>query len=133
MSREFRRSVGRGAAGWRGVRPDRPATVFDAGLQHERTALAWERTAIASMVAGVLMARYAAAEIHLAVAAVGVAQVVVGAALLVWSAGHYEELHGPLRAGSSPIHPVAARRVGVGAMIFTGAGFVLAVMIALVG
>ena len=29
---------------------DRPSTVFDAGLQHERTALAWERTAISTMV-----------------------------------------------------------------------------------
>ena len=70
----------------------RPASVFDPGLQHERTALAWERTAIASMVAGVLMARYAAAAIHVAVAAVGVAQVVFGAVLLVWSARHYDDL-----------------------------------------
>lgn len=109
----------------------RPETVFDPGLQHERTALAWERTAIASMVAGVLMSRYAGAELHVAVAAVGVAQVVFGAVLLVWSARHYDDLHGPLRAGASPIHPVAARTVGVGAIIFTGAGLVLAVLITL--
>ena len=108
----------------------RPASVFDPGLQHERTALAWERTAIASMVAGVLMARYAAAAIHVAVAAVGVAQVVFGAVLLVWSARHYDDLHGPLRAGASPIHPVAARAVGIGAIVFTGTGLVLAVIIA---
>lgn len=108
---------------------DRPTTVFDPGLQHERTALAWERTAIASMVAGVLMARYAAGELHPSMAAIGIAQVVFGAVLLVWSARHYDDLHGPLRAGASPIHPSAARVVGMGAIIFTGAGLVLAVII----
>lgn len=109
----------------------RPTSVFDAGLQHERTALAWERTAIASMVAGVLMARYAAAAIHVAAGAVGVAQVVFGAALLVWSARHYDDLHGPLRAGVSPIHPGAARVVGIGAIVFAGTGLALAIVIAL--
>ena len=123
--------MSRGAVGGRGAQGDRPTRVFDPGLQHERTALAWERTAIASMVAGVLMARYVAAEIHLSVAAVGVGQVIFGSVLLVWSASHYEELHGPLRAGDSPIHPVAARVVGIGAMLSTGAGFVLALVIAL--
>lgn len=108
----------------------RPTAVFDSGLQHERTALAWERTAIASMVAGVLMARYAAAAIHVLVGAIGVAQVVFGSALLVWSARHYDDLHGPLRAGVSPIHPGAARVVGFGAILFAGAGLVLAIVIA---
>ena len=74
----------------------RPDTVFDPMLQHERTALAWERTAIASMVAGVLLARYAS-ELHVAYAVVGIAEVLVGAALLVWSGLHYEQLHAPLR------------------------------------
>lgn len=109
----------------------RPATVFDAGLQHERTALAWERTAIAVMVAGVLLARYAAETVHFAIAFVGVGQVVVGAALLVWSGRHYEDLHGPLRAGTSPVHPTAARIVGVATVIFSGFGLTLAVLIAL--
>lgn len=107
----------------------RPTTVFDPGLQHERTALAWERTAIASMVAGVLMARYTASELHVATAVVGVAQVVFGSVLLVWSARHYDDLHGPLRAGTSPIHPTASRIIGVGAIVFTGAGLVLSIVI----
>ena len=60
------------------------------------------------MVAGVLMARYASVELHFGFAFVGLGQVVVGAGLLLWSARHYEELHGPLRTGESPIHPTAA-------------------------
>jgi len=109
---------------------ERPTTVFDPGLQHERTALAWERTAIASMVAGVLMARYASQTIHFTFALVGLAQVVVGAAVLLWSARHYDDLHGPLRDGESPVHPTAATVVGLGAVCFTGAALVLAIVIA---
>ena len=52
----------------------RPDTVFDRGLQHERTALAWERTAIAAMVAGVLLGRYASEALHPTFAVVGIAQ-----------------------------------------------------------
>lgn len=107
----------------------RPERVFDPGLQHERTALAWERTAIAAMVAGVLLARYAADTVHYTVAAIGVGQVVVGAAILVWAGRHYEGLHGPLRMGESPVHPTAARIVGVATVMFTGLAFVLSLMI----
>jgi uncharacterized membrane protein YidH (DUF202 family) len=112
-------------------RAERPAQVFDAGLQHERTALAWERTAIASMVAGVLLARYAAQSAHFVFASIGIAEVVIGAAILVWSGRHYDDLHGPLRAGESPLHPTAARIVGVGSIVFTGAATLLAVIIAI--
>lgn len=106
-------------------------TVFDQGLQAERTALAWERTAIASMVAGVLMARYAAQSLNFAFAFLGLAQVVVGAGLLLWSARHYDDLHGPLHAGETPIHPTATRLVGLSTVAFTAAGLALAVVIAL--
>jgi putative membrane protein len=111
---------------------DRPDRVFDPGLQHERSALAWERTAIATMVAGVLLARYSAEWLHPATAAVGLAQVVAGGLLLVWAGRRYEDLHGPLRAGQSPVHPTAAQVVGFSTILFTGAGSVLAVVIALV-
>jgi len=111
----------------------RPTTVFDPGLQHERTALAWERTAIASMVGGVLMARYASQSLPFVFAFVGLAGVIAGAALLLWSAKHYDDLHGPLRSGDSPVHPTAARVVGLAAVVFTGAGLVLALIIAIAG
>ncbi|NNE12492.1 MAG: DUF202 domain-containing protein [Ilumatobacter sp.] len=105
----------------------RPETVFDQGLQHERTALAWERTAIASMVAGVLVGRYAAESLHVVFAFVGLAQVGMGAAVLVWTGRHYDDLHGPLRQGESPIHPLAARVVGLGTVGFSGAALVIAI------
>ena len=110
---------------------DRPTSVYDQGLQHERTALAWERTAIAGMVAGVLLARYAAAALHPLLSAFGVVQVIFGSGVLVWAAQHYDELHGPLRAGQSPAHPRAAKVVGLAAVAFTGVATVVAVVIAL--
>ena len=109
---------------------DRPTAVFDQGLQHERTALAWERTAIAAMVAGVLMARYASESLHVGFAAVGMAQVVFGAVILLWAARHYDDLHGPLRRGQSPVHPTAARVMGIGSIVFSAAATALAAVIA---
>ena len=107
----------------------RPDAVFDQGLQHERTSLAWERTAIASMVAGVLMARYAPDSGHFVFAFIGLGQVIVGAAILLWSGQHYENLHGRLRSGETPVHPTAARIVGIGSIVFTGLATTLAVII----
>ena len=109
---------------------DRPESVFDPGLQQERTALAWERTAIASMVAGVLLARYAADSVHFTVAFVGIAQVVVGGMVLVWAGRHYDDLHGPLRAGESPVHPGSTRVIGIATVVFSGFALVLSVLIA---
>lgn len=109
----------------------RPDRVFDAGLQHERTALAWERTAIATMVAGALLGRWAAEDAAPLFGVLGIAQVAFGAALLAWSGSHYEQLHGPLRAGDSPVHPTAAWVVGVATTIGIGASLALAVWVTL--
>lgn len=104
----------------------RPASVFDPMLQHERTALAWERTAIATIVAGVFLTRRGA-DIHLALGAFGVAQVALGAGLLVWTGVHYEQLHAPLRRGDNPAHPRATRVLGVTTLLFTGLATLTAV------
>jgi uncharacterized membrane protein YidH (DUF202 family) len=93
--------------------------VFDRMLQHERTALAWERTAIAAMVAGLLFVRVASGW-HLALTLIGFAQVLLGAGLLIWAGYHYDDLHGELRAGRSPIRPGATRLVGAVTAVFTG-------------
>jgi uncharacterized membrane protein YidH (DUF202 family) len=111
--------------------PARPDTVFDGGLQQERTALAWERTAIATMVAGVVLSRFAAIHEYWIFAALGLAQTAFGGGLLVWAAAHYEDLHGTLRAGEDVIHPRAAAVVGLGAVAGIGAGLAMAVAVAL--
>ncbi len=113
------------------MRHERPPTVFDAGLQHERTSLAWERTAISMMVAGLVLSRFAATEEFWLLAVGGMAQVVFGAAVLVWSGAHYEELHGVLRGGTDVVHPSAARLIGVVTIAGTGAGLVAAIVVAL--
>lgn len=106
------------------MRPDR---LFDSRTQHERTSLAWERTAFAGMAVGLLMTRLGAT-IHIGLAAIGIVQVVLSAGLLVWSGKHYEDLHGTLRAGESPTHPTAAKVVGLGATVATGVATVLALI-----
>lgn len=110
---------------------DQPTATFDRGLQHERTALAWERTAIAIVVAGVVLARYAAVESAWLFAGVGLAQTVIGAGLLVWSGAHYEQLHGPLRAGDDVAHPGAARVVGSVTVCTCGVALLLGVYVAI--
>ena len=107
--------------------PERPLTVFDPMLQHERTALAWERTAIATMVAGILLGRVAVRQ-HPLLSVIGIAWVTVGAGVLLWAGRHYDALHGVLRAGETPVHPTAVRVIGVTTTVFTG----LATMVALV-
>jgi uncharacterized membrane protein YidH (DUF202 family) len=109
-----------------GPRPPRRSAVV-AGLQHERTALAWERTAVSMMVAGVFLARYAARDGATAAAIAGIAQVAAGGAVLMWSGRHYEDLHGAVRRGDSVVHPGAARVVGWTTVLFTGFALVLAV------
>ncbi len=104
----------------------RPEEVFDPMLQHERTALAWERTAIATMVSGTLLARQAR-ELHATLAVMGVLQVLLGAALLIWTGLRYEQLHAPLRRGESPVHPLAVQIVGITTIVFSGAAMAIAI------
>jgi uncharacterized membrane protein YidH (DUF202 family) len=108
---------------------ERPTERFDVGLQHERTALAWERTAVAMMVAGVIMARYAASDGLWIFALLGLFQTVGGAALMLWAGGHYDELHGPLRANTPVVHPTGARTVGLATIGFNFSALTLAVII----
>lgn len=110
------------------VEDRRPDRIFDPMTPHERTALAWERTAIATLVAGVLLARYAT-QTHAVLALIGVLQVLAGSWLLIWTGMRYEQLHGPLRRGESPAHPTAARLVGLSTVVFTGAALIVAVAI----
>lgn len=109
----------------------RPEASFDEGLQHERTAMAWERTAISTMVAGVLLARWSADDGNLAFVAVGIVQVAFGGLLLAWAGRHYEDLHGPLREGQNPSHPRAVHVVGTATTVGIGAAAISAIAYAL--
>ncbi len=110
----------------------RPTRVFDPGVQHERTALSWERTAVAMMVAGAILGRYASSHGHFALGTLGVMWVVVGGVVLLWAARHYEDLHGPLRAGETPANPTVTRLVGISTVAFSGVALILAVLLTLV-
>jgi uncharacterized membrane protein YidH (DUF202 family) len=111
------------------VREERPTTSFDSGLQHERTALAWERTAIAVMIAGLVFSRFAAVHEFWVFAGIGLLQTAFGAGLLVWSGSRYEDLHGPLREGVDIVHPRATQVVGLVTVVGIGLGLVLAVVV----
>ena len=104
-----------------------PTDHFDAGLQHERTALAWERTAVATMVAGTILARYAITSDLFFIAFLGVVQVAYGGLMMAWTGIHYDELHGPLRGGDPVVHPTATRWVGRATILFSLAAITTAV------
>ena len=102
---------------------------IDPGLQAERTGLAWERTAIAAMVAGVLLARYEADDIPVA-AVVGFAAVLGGAVLLVWS-GLQPDDPRPNGPEDTAARIGVIRAVGVGTVVFLFLALVFAVATAL--
>lgn len=104
---------------------------FDPALQHERTSLAWERTAIAIMVSGMLLARYAAQDTFAGLAVVGLLQTVFGAAVLVWSGRRYDDLHGPLHRGANISQATALRWIGFTTIAFAGTALALAVALTL--
>ncbi len=83
------------------------------------------------MVAGLVLSRFAALESFWLLAVAGMTQVVFGAAVLVWSGAHYEDLHGALRSGTDVVHPSAVRWVGFATIAGTGLGLVAAVAVTL--
>lgn len=101
------------------------------GLQHERTALAWERTAVSIVGVGLLLTRVASVQFGVVFAAIGLVQVALGAAMVVWAGWHYADLHDLTDTGESPTHPLAARIVGVSTCVFVAVALVVAIAITL--
>lgn len=106
--------------------PERPSVVFDPGIQQERSSLAWERSSVSTMASGVLLAAYAAETRHFLVAIFALGIVVFGSVILVWSALHYEDLHGALREGANPTFPTMTRVMGLGSIVVCATALVIA-------
>jgi len=96
------------------------------GLQHERTALAWERTAISMMVAGVVLARYGANEVHFSVGLLGIGQTVAGGLLLFWAGRHDDELHSPATPAHAVPQVALTRVIGGSTVAFSAVALVVA-------
>lgn len=85
-----------------GPGPDR---VFDRGLQHERTALAWDRTGLSLLVVAALLLRSGGPPYGNVVHAPGYLGLSVGAVLL-WAGGRrYRRREVALRQGASVVQP----------------------------
>jgi uncharacterized membrane protein YidH (DUF202 family) len=106
------------------IRPDQAG----GGLQPERTALAWERTAIAMMVAGAVLAKQAASGLHFTLGLIGVGEVVAGGMLLAWAGRHSTELHDPEAPPQAVPQVGMARLVGIGAMVLNGTALILGIL-----
>jgi uncharacterized membrane protein YidH (DUF202 family) len=91
--------------------------VVDLGLQHERTALAWDRTALGLMVVGVFSVRVAGGGVGELVHLPGYLVTGLGAALLWLGARRYRHRDADLRAGASPVRPRLIVLTGVATIV----------------
>lgn len=102
----------------------RPNQIFDQAVQHERTALAWERTGVSLMVSGALLMKHAIDSAVAWAEVIGLLAVAAGAGTLLWSAHRYESLHGLLRSRSDVTHPTMLKTLAWTTVVLT-AGAVL--------
>lgn len=100
------------------------------GLPHERTALAWERTAIALMVAGIALTRSLSAHGHPVLGVVGAVWVLGGGALMWWAATNHQLLHDPTLPAD--VVPQTGLTRVVGLAVLTLAAFAFATSFAFV-
>jgi uncharacterized membrane protein YidH (DUF202 family) len=99
---------------------ERPTRSYAVELQHERTALAWERAAFSLMGIGIVLARFAAFHDQVVLVVAGLALVVIGTGLIAWAQITYEVRGRTLRRGDDVAHPGATRLVGVTATLACG-------------
>ena len=100
------------------------------GLQHERTALAWERTSIATMVAGITLTRALANQGHPVLGILGLIWVAGGGALLWWSAANHALLHDPSLPPSAVPQVGLSRLVGLSTLAFSAFALVASIAFA---
>jgi putative membrane protein len=87
--------------------------VFDLGLQHERTALAWDRTALGLIVVGAFTVRGVGGPFGELLHLPGYLAIAFGAVLLWLGARRYRHRDHDLREGSSPVRPRLVILTGV--------------------
>jgi putative membrane protein len=95
----------------------RGSEVFDVGLQHERTALAWDRTALALIVVAALSIRVAGGPFGELLHLPGYLAIGLGAALLWFGARRYRHRDHDLRRGVSPVRPRLIVLTGIAAVV----------------
>jgi uncharacterized membrane protein YidH (DUF202 family) len=113
-----------------GERPDdRPpsAHVLDLGLQHERTALAWDRTGLSFLVVGTLTIRHSGMAPETLPSVAGYLAMAVGALLLWAGTRRYRRREAELRQGASPVRPRLVRLTGVAAIGISLASLLLVI------
>lgn len=97
--------------------------VFDGGLQHERTALAWDRTGLSLLVVGALLLRSGGPPYGDVVHLPGYVGLSAGA-ILLWAGGRrYRRREVRLREGTSMVQPglvvltaIAALTMGIASL-----------------
>lgn len=102
---------------------------WDPGVQPERTAFGWERTAIAALGAGLVLARTAARSERWTLAAIGVACTAAAGLLLVWASRHYSGIRANIAAERAVIHPRLIKATAAGVAILAAGGIGLAVAV----
>jgi len=89
-----------------------PSEQFEDGLQRERTALAWTRTALALIVASSVLLRYLGAP-YFGLAYVPAYVTLVAGIVVLWLAARDDRLQGKDAAGAAQLRPSRAWTVGV--------------------
>ncbi|MGF3056024.1 DUF202 domain-containing protein [Microbacterium sp. YY-01] len=82
---------------------------FDAGLQPERTLLAWRRTALALGLGGVAATRFTAHELGIAAVGAGIAGLVMAVVAYLLASARYSRVHRHLSGGS--MYPSGGRSI----------------------
>lgn len=99
----------------------------DVGLQAERTAMAWQRTALAVGAVSALMAHGAQGSAFTAAAAV--AGLMIAFALLVFGERRYSRTVSQVEAGRSPLALRTVRLLAAGVVGLSASAFVLVLIV----
>jgi uncharacterized membrane protein YidH (DUF202 family) len=99
-----------------------PDIPFDAGLQPERTLLAWRRTCLALAVASAIIVRFASETVGPVAVVLGIAGVMAAAGGYIRAATRYRRAHDELTSsGELPIDGLALAAV-TSALLLIGIG-----------